>query len=156
MAVGFCRTEVLPFPKFQLHPVAPPVERSWKCTIRGEHPESGAPEKLAEGTCACKLLTEKQTAISAISLERIWFIKGFNRWLFWFSTMKVARCAKTVPDYYLFSELFSGKKHLHFCDLQTPFLFKRQGTDRLVLLTKKLCDYYCLSSRIILVSLPTV
>jgi hypothetical protein len=74
----------LPFPKFQLQPVGPPVERSWKFTIRGEHPDSGDPVKFADGTCACKAVTEKQTVITAISWERIWFIKNFNRWRFGF------------------------------------------------------------------------
>jgi len=94
VAVGFCKTEVLPFPKFQFHPVGLPVDKSWKCTISGEHPERGDPEKLAVGTCACKLVTEKKTVITAISLERIWFIKGFKRWQFWFSTTKVIRVQK--------------------------------------------------------------
>jgi hypothetical protein len=63
--------------------------------------------------------------------------------------------AKTVPDYFLLSEIFLLKK-VHLYDLQTSLLFKRQGTDSVLLLTKNMLGYYCLSSRMILVSVPVI
>jgi hypothetical protein len=36
-------------PKFQLHAIGLPLERSWKLTISGEQPASGEAEKFATG-----------------------------------------------------------------------------------------------------------
>ena len=51
MAVGFCKVDVLPFPKSHAQEVGPPVDWSVKFTIRGEQPACGEPVKLATGFC---------------------------------------------------------------------------------------------------------
>jgi hypothetical protein len=55
---GFRNVDVAPFPKSQNQEVGLPVDRSWKFTTSGEHPEVMAAVKFALGACAFTTITQ--------------------------------------------------------------------------------------------------
>ena len=52
---GSSRVLVFPSPNVQFHVVGDPVEASVNCTVRGEIPDVGVPEKLGTGTSAASV-----------------------------------------------------------------------------------------------------
>ena len=79
MAVGFCRVDVLLFPKFHSQETGLPVDKSWKLIIIGEQPETGEPLKFAMGACPKALPRLKIKACNTISFERILRLSGFKK-----------------------------------------------------------------------------